>query len=272
MRKWVAQAVVSALAGGLLLAGLLYVGRQAGERLREARRHLAAFAAIECEPQGPLARADFLAEVQYLAGVPDQLDLLDPELPSRLARVFTSHPWVEEVRRVEVAPPGLVRVHLAYRTPVLGVSLVDPTWDGNRRGAAAGVVDGHGVLLPRGASTARLPVLTGRVRPPSGQAGTPWGDPRVEEAARTAGLLHPHQDRLGLTDYRASDENLILMAPGVRILWGRAPGAEKPGEAPAAVKLQRLLDYQAGHQGLAGEHDVRPGGRAIHRPPPLPSR
>src|SRR5262245_44318758 len=110
MRKWAAQAVVSALVGSLLLAGLLYLGRQAGERLHDARQYTASFTAIECEPQGPLPRADFLAEVQYLGGVPDQLDLLDPELTSRLARVFTNHPWVEEVRRVEIAPPGLVRV------------------------------------------------------------------------------------------------------------------------------------------------------------------
>jgi hypothetical protein len=270
MRKWLAQAVLSALGGGLLLAGLLYLGRQAGERLHDGRRCTTAFTAIAYEPPGPLARADFLAEVQYLGGLPDQLDLLDPELTSRLARVFASHPWVEAVRRVEVAPPRQVRVHLVYRTPVLAVSPVDRTWGEDRpgRGAEPRAVDGHGVLLPRGAGTARLPVLAGRVRPPSGQAGAPWGDARVEAAARTAGLLHPYQDRLALTDYRASDENLILLAPAVRILWGRAPGAEKSGEAPAAVKLQRLLDYHARHQTLAGEHDVRPAGRAIHRPPP----
>jgi hypothetical protein len=274
MRKWVAQAVVSALGGTLLLAGLLFLGREAGERLHDERRCTASFAGIECEPQGSLDRPDFLTEVQYLGGLPDQLDLLDPELPSRLARVFANHPWVEEVRRVEVTPPRRIRIHLAYRTPVLAVSLVDRTWDGNRRGAAvsaAGVVDRHGVLLPQGASTVRLPVLAGRVRPPSGRAGTAWGDARVEAAARTAGLLHPYQDRLSLTDYRASDANLILMAPGVRILWGRSPGTEEPEEAPAAVKLQRLLDYQAQHQGLTGEHDVRPRDRAIHRPP-LPPR
>jgi hypothetical protein len=273
MRKWVAQAVGSALVAGLLLAGLLYLGREAGERLHDGRRCTAAFTAIECEPPAPLARADFLAEVQYLGGVSDQLDLLDPELSSRLARVFANHPWVEQVRGVDIAPPGLVRVRLAYRTPVLVVSLVDRTWDETRRGEAvpaAGAVDRHGVLLPRGAGTSQLPVLAGRIRPPAGRAGTPWGDARVEAAARTAGYLHPHQDRLALTDYRASDDNLILLAPAVRILWGRPPGSEEPGEATAAVKLQRLLDYHTRHQTLAGEHDVRPAGRAIHRPPTAP--
>src|SRR5689334_21800448 len=63
MRKWVAQAVVSALGGSLLLAGLLFLGREAGERLHDERRCTASFAAIECEPQAPLDRADFLTEV-----------------------------------------------------------------------------------------------------------------------------------------------------------------------------------------------------------------
>ena len=40
-------------------------------------------------------------------------------------------------------------------------------------------------------------------------------------------------------------------------MWGHAPGQEGPGKAPAKVKLQRLLDYQAGHGLDSLEHDVR---------------
>jgi hypothetical protein len=51
---------------------------------------------------------------------------------------------------------------------------------------------------------------------------------------------------------------IVLRRPGVRILWGHAPGQEKVDEAPAMVKLLRLLDYQQKHGSLESlEHDVR---------------
>jgi hypothetical protein len=47
-------------------------------------------------------------------------------------------------------------------------------------------VDGKGILLPASAPTEGLPIFQEVAAPPKGPAGTPWGDPAVEAAARAA--------------------------------------------------------------------------------------
>src|SRR5205823_2842194 len=108
-----------------------------------------------------------------------------------------------------------------------------------------------------------LPVFLVEVGP-AGGAGERWGDAIVEAAARTAGYLRRHQHLLKLTRFQATKGELILStAAGTRVVWGHAPNAESTDEAPAAEKLQRLLDYCARHGDLdqppgRAEHDVRP--------------
>ena len=161
----------------LAIVGLIFLGRQLHDRLRGDERYRIALTEIECPPPTGMEHGDFLAEVQYYSGLPDQLNLLDTELTKRLAEGFAKDPWVEKVERVEVAPPRLVRVRLVYRTPVLAV----------RYGDELRAVDHHGVLLPATAATDRLPVFPGKAKPPAGPAGSAWGDAAVEEAARNAG-------------------------------------------------------------------------------------
>jgi hypothetical protein len=258
MRKRLVQALGPPLVAALLLAGLIALGRSARDALRSQDRYAVAFADIDCEPPPGEGRAAFLGEVQYLAGLPERLQVLDDDLPGRLAEAFAWHPWVEKVERVEVVPPGRVRVRLTYRTPVLAV-------------LPARAVDRDGVLLPGGAPTDRLPILVGKVPPPAGPAGSAWGDRAVESAARTAAYLAPYRERLPFEDFDVADGGLVLSRPpDVRVLWGHAPGAEAADEAPAAEKVQRLLDYCKEHGGLglpeAQEHDVRPKEQAVHRP------
>jgi hypothetical protein len=50
--------------------------------------------------------------------------------------------------------------------------------------ARALVLDGEGVLLYTNAPTLGLPIYEGAARAPQGKAGTRWGDPNVEAAAR----------------------------------------------------------------------------------------
>jgi hypothetical protein len=176
MRKWLLQALALVLLVGLSLGGVIAVGRLAHVDLREQRRYQLDFADISCEPPPGLSRAHFLDEVQYLTSFPGTLDLLDPNLAERLAAGFGRHPWVARVERVEVVPPRLVRLTLAYRKPVLAVPL-----HGQVR-----VVDGRGVLLPKAASADGLPVYVGTAPPPAGPAGSRWGDAAVEAAARAA--------------------------------------------------------------------------------------
>jgi hypothetical protein len=176
MRRTLVQALVLLLGGVIVLAALIVLGQWARDWLRQQDRYAVAFADIDCPPPPGMERAAFLGEVQYLGSLPDRVQVLDDGLAARLNEAFARHPWVRKVERVEVAPAGQVRVHLAYRTPVLVVPLA-----GQVR-----AVDADGILLPASASTEGLPVFPGTAAPPQGPAGTPWGDAAVEAAARAA--------------------------------------------------------------------------------------
>jgi hypothetical protein len=180
MVTWIGKSLALVLVVGLVLVGFILLGRLALESLRPRDRHTVAFGDIDCAPPPGQARADFLDEVQYFGSLPGRLQLLDKGLPERLARGFARHPWVEKVQRVEVVPPGVVRVQLVYRAPVLAVPLA-----GGLR-----AVDEHGVLLPSSAPTAGLRVFPGSALPPVGPVGTRWGDAAVEAAAREARRVH----------------------------------------------------------------------------------
>jgi hypothetical protein len=282
MRKGLLGALAALAGAALVLAGVIAAGRWAHSRLQEQQFYSLAFMGIDCAAPEGLSREDFLAEVQFLAGQPDRLPLLDAGLPGRLAEAFARHPWVEEVRRVEVLPGRRLHVDLAWRRPVLAVRLMTgdqpadgsvllPTWAGTMRTGQVPcrAVDRRGVLLPVQATRAGLPILNTAVGLPAGPAGTPWGDARVVAAARAAAFLEAERESLGLADadWEVEGDSLVLARPQLRILWGRAPGQDNRDEASAAVKLQRLRDYAVGHQGLRGcAHDVRPPPRAVHTP------
>jgi hypothetical protein len=282
MGKGFLQALAALAGGVLLLAGVIAAGRWASASLRANQSYSIPFGSIECaSPEGQL-HEDFLAEVQFIAGEPDRVDLLDEALPGRLAAAFGRHPWVAEVQRVQVLAGRRLGVELRFRQAVLAVRLMKGevpadgsvpllTWAGVERTGVVPcrAVDGGGVLLPAKATRHGLPILNAVVRMPAGGAGKAWGDPRVEAAAAAAALLAPHRERLGLADadWEFAGEDLVLARPQLRVIWGRAPGRESKNEATAEVKLRCLLEYADKHRSLAGvEHDVRPAGGAIHLP------
>jgi hypothetical protein len=274
LRKLLLRALVPPLAAGLLLAGIIVLGRAARDALRQEPRYTLAFAELDCVPPPGGDRTAFLNEVQYLAEFPERFALLDDDLPRRLAQAFARHPCVERVDRVEVVPPRQVRVQLAYRTPVLVACTQRQQGEArpNLANGSAFAVDRHAVLLPLKGSVDDLPILWGSPLP-AGPAGTPVADDDVAAAARTADFLRPHQGRLQLLNFAVVDGGLVLShAADVRILWGRAPGMEADDEVPAAEKLRRLLAYCEEYGGLgrpgAREHDVRPKAQALHRPLP----
>jgi hypothetical protein len=80
-------------------------------------RYTLSFAAIECTPPPGQKTLEFLAEVQYLAGMPDRLSLLDDHLASRLADAFACHPLVEKVGKVVIQPTRQVHVQIDFRAP-----------------------------------------------------------------------------------------------------------------------------------------------------------
>jgi hypothetical protein len=168
--------VVPIAAAALAVLGLIALGRAAREGLRQHERYTVNFADIDCPNPPGMTRDEFLAEVQYLARLPDRLAALDDQTPPRIASAFAQHPWVEQVAEVRIVQPDRARVQLVFRTPALAV----PQPNGLR------VVDGHGILLPASAPTEGLRIYEGNAAPPAGLAGTAWGDPAVTAAAEAA--------------------------------------------------------------------------------------
>jgi hypothetical protein len=279
MPRGVLKVLALGAALALFLVGLIALGKVAWEQLRREDRRTVAITDIECTPPPGQGRVDFLDEVQYLAGLPERLPFLDRDLAERLGRAFARHPWVAKVERVELIPPRRIQVRLVYRTPVLAV-----VWGSPKDGSAvtmvearsgnmgqrnalvvARAVDGQGILLPaRWQRGVDLPLFSGPVKPPAGPAGTPWGDGRVEGAARTAAYLQSYQDRLHLTDVESGPDGLVWSThAGTRVRWGLPVGTDSDREAPALKKRERLLHYCDEYGNLdrpAGrpEHDVRP--------------
>lgn len=163
-------------------AAVILVGGWARNQLRDRDRYRLAFAGIEVEPPPGMSRETFLDEVQYLGSMADAMSLVGPDVPNRLAQAFRRHPWVAEVKHVIVRPRRTI-VELTFRKPVLAV----PVGNGLR------AVDGEGVLLPKEASTAGLPVFAGKVPPPAGPPGNRWGDAAVEVKARSLAHAPPTQ-------------------------------------------------------------------------------
>lgn len=250
MRKWIVQGVIPIVSGLALLLGVMAVGRAARVSLHEQLNYSLAFADIDCQPPEGMSRSAFLDEVHSLAVQPAALHLLDDELSARLHRAFLTHPWVESVRRVAIGQAS-VQVEMEYRIAVLAVPPAEGGW---RR------VDRRGILLPESATQPHLPVLITNVATPVGPIGSRWGDARVAAAAKTAAFLQPQLARLQLegSQIEINEGEIVFIKPGVRIVWGHAPGQEKEDEALAQEKLRRLLAYQKEHDGLDSlEHDVR---------------
>lgn len=258
MSRW--GPMLAVLGGGLLLAGLVVLGRAARDRLRQEERYTLAFTAIACEPPPGSEREAFLGEVQYLAHLPARLNLLDEELPGRLFLAFARHPWVAKVQQVQVQLPDRLEVRLTYRVPVLAVE----TDQGVR------VVDGGAVALPASAPAEGLPVLAGPVLPPRGAAGAAWDDRTVEAAAAVAERLRPHQERLQLTRFEGRPGGLVLRGKDRVVEWGKGPGAEGQDEAPVGRKVAALLGYAEKYGGLDQPGpsllDVRPKSGLIRAP------
>jgi len=98
-----------------VLVGIFAAGRFTRDAVRNWDRYSVAFADIACTPPAGQERPDFLAEVQYLAGMPDRLSILDDNLPSRLADAFARHPLVEGVQTIAIQPARQVAVRLDFR-------------------------------------------------------------------------------------------------------------------------------------------------------------
>ena len=173
MRKWIFKSLGLVIALAIFLGGLIFLGQWALDHIRQRERYTITVTEIDCESPPGMTRAAFLDEVQYIAGLPAKLNLLDEDVGRRLAIAFSRHPWVQKVEEVELLPTRQVKIQLIMRRPVLAV----------KQGQKLRAVDGLGVLLPANAATAGLPIYQGKPRPP-GPEGTRWGDAALEAQAK----------------------------------------------------------------------------------------
>jgi hypothetical protein len=240
--KWLLVTLVPLAAVGFFLHGLGLLGRWSRGQLRAHDRFQVAWTDIDCAPPASLSPAEFLSEVQYLAGQPDQLPVLEEDLPRTLAAAFSQHPWVEAVRRVEVLPGRKVRVELAYRVPILAVLY-------NRHKRA---VDAAGILLPVSAPTSELPVFGSLLSPHRGGPGTKWDDATLRSAARLVAFLRA-SDVPRFAQVESAANGLVLTTPaGSRVFWG--PFTEGDD---AVRKRNRLVEYCGKYGDLDHPHGPR---------------
>lgn len=201
-----------------------------------------------------LDRARWAEDLPWLEGEADELDVLHDELLPQMANAFAAHPWVKAVVRVRRSIPARLDVELVYRQPVAMVQLQEWLYP----------VDRDGVTLPAedfSAAQARgYPLITNVVSTPQGASGLPWGDEVVEHAAQLAAILvrRPEGDdavtywsQFGLAEIRvprrdradvsADELNFQLITQGgSRVIWGRPPATDHPGELEVDQKIGRL--------------------------------
>jgi hypothetical protein len=251
-REWLFQPArllrFALLAGAAVLAPWLYRQLPPLSSRDEYRLTLDKIV-IDPAPVAPIP-AELFEQVKKRAELPEKLSALDGQLPQRLAEAFALHPWIARVIEVRNEFPAAVKVTVEYRKPVALVQVPHGYY----------AVDGDGILLPpqdfTKADASEYIVIKGITSTPQNGAGHRWDDPALTAAAKLADLLAPKWKQFQIASIItprdvpvSSDmETLqfdLLTTNGTRILWGRAPGTQHPGELTPTQKLGRLNKYLA---------------------------
>jgi hypothetical protein len=228
--------------------------------------YLISEARIALTPPPRWIPADIIQQVFEQAGLSRPLSLQDPTLCERVAAAFHTHPWIEKVISVRKAWPPRIHVEVLYRRPVAMVHGGDGLYP----------IDSQGTLLPgrdfAAADVDRYPIIYNVKSVPVGRIGEVWGDPTVAEAAVLSTVLlqqeesqQPWWERLQLAGIEvpsggrpaesAEDMQFSLRTRGgSRILWGRGPSSQHPGELEVARKLERLAEFQMRYGRIDDEH------------------
>jgi hypothetical protein len=220
---------------------------------------------IEITPLPSWIRSDVKAEALRDGSLDEPLPLADEDLAERIAKAFALHPWVAAVERVSKRYPAGATIELVYRRPVAMVEVPNGLFP----------VDAHSVLLPSGDFTAvearNYPRIADVRGQPVGLVGSPWNDPIVTGAAKIADKLAPIWKELGLYQIRPMSESPqsvgangafeLVTRDGASIVWGSAPGQERPGEPSASEKIARLKKLLADHGSLADAPNLDLRGR-----------
>ena len=235
-----------------LVAGVCALWPYAAQRLpslgKRSEYHVS-FGQIQIHPrpESPVP-GDLLEQVERLADFHRELSILDERLTADVAAAFGKHPWVSKVVRVQKAFPASISVELEYRRPVATVQV-----SGLRI-----PVDGHAVILPMQdlskADVDRYPLITNIYLKPTVKPGTVSTDPALIAATKLADLLREKWSPLKLeaisatklaSGSTAADSIMLELRTkgGSKILWGRVPGSDHPGELEPTQKIRRLENY-----------------------------
>jgi len=202
---------------------------------------------------------DLVADVLHRVRLDEPLSLQESTLSERIAAAFVTHPWIQKVHSVRKSFPARVHVDVTYRKPVAMVEGIDGFYP----------LDAEGCVLPVNLSpwdVRRLPVIENVSSVPQGGQGQPWGDPVVAEAAQLADVLfQPVEESgrsrwetwglvaievpsvVGLPDEVRELQFQFRTVGGSRIVWGRGPRTQHPGEITVGQKLQRMAEYHEVH-------------------------
>lgn len=237
-----------------LFAGACALWPHAVERLpnlAERPEYRMAWSQIQLNPapERPVP-ADLLEQVAQQAGAPDAVSLLDETLTVEIAAAFRRHPWVAKVIRVRKSFPASITVELEYRRPVLMAQVPGGQIP----------LDAEGIVLPTSdfssADVTQYPVLKNVSAIPKVRPGTIWNDPVILSAARLAETLGDKWASLKFeaiifpknVDSSTDPQDVLLELVGQggsRIVWGRPPGSDHPGELEPSQKIRRLEKYLA---------------------------
>ncbi|MCG8649393.1 MAG: hypothetical protein MI861_06155 [Pirellulales bacterium] len=210
---------------------------------------------IEITEPPPFVRTDVVQTV-YQEMALEGLSLLDPKATAKIASAFAHNPWVRRVVAVRKLPGGLIDVRVQYRQPVAMVIVEKPGAPADQTHFLP--VDEEGILLPTGefARTETLQYLhinIPGVKTPVVPAGKPFGDSRVEHAAKLAGVLSGYREQANLLSINVPGDPRVDEIPLLELttadlqtrFWGSPPGLELAGEQTVEMKIQTLLSTSA---------------------------
>ncbi len=201
-------------------------------------------------PAGVAARVE-----QKLAEFYDR-DWIDSTLCEQVARRLADCPWVEAVKRVSKAEPGLIRVQCDYRRPQALV----------QHGEYFYMVDEYGVRLPGVYGYEPGWMLVQGVSSAAPDPGETWPGNDIAAGLRLASLIldQPYARQVvavsmhnyqGREDPYRSHIELVTDSAGNRILWGSAPGEEL--EENSADQKLRILAENFRRHGRIDAHQPR---------------
>jgi hypothetical protein len=232
-------------------------------------RYQVPFGQIETSPPPTYVPRSWLREVQSLSGLPEVLDTRAADLPSQLKEAFARSPWVESVEFAAIRSHRRIECRVQFRIPAAVVTLAPEVF----------LVDGNGVVLPRGPQTSALEAtllpIRGAAAPPNRGISHPWGSAAVEAAARIAAVVGRERDAWQLASIDLDEDPLqtdarLRTRKGTVIIWETISANGSRDPAVAAEKMRRLREYCARYGGLDGpsgpyELDLRPPDGILRR-------